>query len=381
MDFFGFEDKHLNMWEERLDGRENNIVEGERNLVFEWDQETVLGFLTTTEKTFRILNQERKEKLFDSRGLKLIEVTGRGKKAVYKVQPTIEFYYYVMMRRYESTRVRKMPAHAVDYMNHLITGNGLLIHEDGAVTVPVVMDMAEELAERHGVNADAVGQSLKMLRKTMNKYGYLVSGKDAIEKHAHTLAEYNAHLNGVIKMHRAYRKVGDKLVRISGSRAVQVDQSIRNEYKKKYEELEIDEDYMLDGLEGEERKEVLVKRRARISKFREEIASDNRFSSINVVYRSTASLKAHVDQRAIHLLMMAGITFPELVEFMKERIEFWNAYDLMTEARDEAEKQNPELKEIRQWGQASREMTVQEAAEETMAHLVNAVDDENEEEE
>lgn len=337
IDFYGFEDKHLAIWEDKLHDRDSYVVEGERNLVFHWTHTQMLDFLSTSEKTFRILNQQRKERLFDTRGLKLLEVTGRGKNTMYKIQPTIEFYYYIMLRRYENERIRKMPIHNLEYLNHLITGNGLLIHEDGAVTIPVVMDMAEAISDRFGGNPDAISQSLKLLRKTLKDYDYLVSGKDGILEHTQEMAEYNAHLNGPLKMHRAYHSIGGKSIRISGSNAVRADRLIRQAYKNKYEELKA------RNLIEEEP----ISPSVHVATLPRQIAEDKGFSSIKVHYRSVASFKAHADRQAIQILMMRGITFSELRQFMDERIGFWESYDLMAQARKEAEDEDPTLRDKR----------------------------------
>ena len=84
--------------------------------------------------------------------------------------------------------------------------------------------------------------------------------------------------------------------------------------------------------------------------------------------------------------MMSGITFPELTEFMNERIEFWKAYDLMMQTRDEAEENNPELRERRLLEQTfgtatSKKLKPEEAALEKMSMLAPGSHDEQEEDE
>lgn len=341
IDIYSFRDPHLDAWKTSLSSRETNLVEGEHGLVVEWDYETTLGFLNTTERTYRILNQEKKKKLFEIRGLELIGITGRGRNIRSRVRVTSNFYYHIMLRRYTHQRIRQMPEHVLKYLDMMITGNGLLEH-GGVTIVPMLMDISEKLSFQHSTSPKAIHKSLKQVRAILNEYGYLVSGREAVSRHEEELSDYRGYAPSLVKMHRAYRRVEGESVRVTGPQAYEYDQAIRAEHRQLY--LELDRRFPLTDVDEETLKKHQDSRKQIQGVFREKIAERLGLSYIKTVYLSSASIKMYVDKNAILSLMMRGISFPELETFMEERQDFWNSYDLKIQARDEAEREDPSLR-------------------------------------
>ena len=334
LDFHMFEDAQMEAWRGRMEGRESTYESVGENAVIRLDYDQVLDLLGVTEAFFKTKSKAKREQILSLRGLKVVNIIGRASDAKFIVALGDEFIFNIMLRRYENQRVRKMPEYQLDYMRMLMDGNGL-ITQGGAKLAPLLSDVAEVLAERHGMNEQKMFESIKSMRVTLAKLKYIAKEKTELIRHEDEAIEYAGEYANMFKTHRAFRggrwvyENGEKKrihgTPIKGMEAVTMSRKIGKLYQQKY--IALEEALPLAGLTGKAREMRRDERKAISYKFPQEICEELELSSIKTVYANTASMKAMVDYHAILELFMLGATFSEVKEFMAERVGFWEEYD------------------------------------------------------
>lgn len=340
LDFYMFDDEQMNEWRERLEGRSVvSEITGE-DMVVEWGHDELLDFLEVSESTLKVKDKNKRTQMLEARGCRVLGVDGRGKNFKVKVALIDEFFYNIMLRRNENKRVRKMPEYQIEYMRMLMDSNGL-IKQGSAKVAPMLSDVTEMLASKHGLNEQAVYTSLKEVRSTLFEYRYLVKDKKNLDQHNQEAIEYAGQYADKVKMHRAYRGGYSKVVDgkkqnvkgelIKGLEAVIVSRKISKLYQEKYVALE--KAFPLTGLNAGAR-ELQMERRTKLSRtFTDSICDELGLSHIRTTYANTASMKAMVDYHAILELVLLGATFTEIKQFMAERVGFWEEYDRKNEQK------------------------------------------------
>ncbi|WP_285769541.1 hypothetical protein, partial [Peribacillus sp. SI8-4] len=253
----------------------------------------------------------------NARGVILHSIEGRGKNARVTVTITNYVWYYLLLRE-EYRRSDIVEA----YLDELFTGNGFMELE-GVYLAATLDEFAEKYASRHGGTVGAARSKLDGIRKPLNKYGYVLKGKQSPTKQIR------------VKEHGqdSYLK---------GLESVRLSQKLRREFSEFYKEMHQKLPYRKDDSRMT-KLNVNRLRKEMTDNFVNSIKQQQNLSLIRSHRMSTLSDKANTDYEAIIELYMSGATFSEIRSFLVERETYWVEFD---KAKKESFKNRKSIDEI-----------------------------------
>lgn len=310
------EDKHLQAWQERLAGCEPRelTVDGP-DLIDKWGAEQVVDFLGWTNESFAKSPISKKKTVLANKGVDVLQIEGKGRKAVFTVRIKSEMYLQLLTRK-----VRGLEPFMADYMNRLFTQNALL-KQGACYIVPTVEEMADEYARMFNLNPTASRHSLVYFRKHLKKYGYITTTKKMMREDLEDALDQNPSF--IYKQARAYR--GGKILK--GHASMESSMIIADAWAKLFKEL--DKTYPLvnekgERLTGNRLLDMLeARRKDKIRPMIEELKETHGWSHFQTFYVPMLTSRARMDYFAIMELFYMGASFTDIRAFLDDREEYW----------------------------------------------------------
>ena len=309
------EDKHLQAWQERLAGCEPRELSVDREALLDtWNVEQVIDFLGWSYESFTRKTPDYRKKVLNGKGVDVIQIEGKGKKAVFSVRIRPEMLYQLLTRK-----VRGLEPFMADYMEKLFMQNTLL-NQGTAHIVPTVEEVASEFASVYNLNPTATKKSLVEFRRQLKSYGYLATTKDMMEDDLKDALDQNPRF--IFKQARAYK---GKTV-LKGRESIRSTQIINDAWGNLFRRL--DNTHPLVGANGEKLQGNLLldrlhERRKEVHQMIEDLKQTHGWSHLRTFYVSMVTARARADYQALQELFYMGASFSDIRAFLNDREEYW----------------------------------------------------------
>lgn len=309
------EDKHLQAWQERLAGCEHrDLTPDGPNIIEKWDAEQVIDFLGWTNESFAKSPTTKKKTVLAKKGVDVLQIEGKGKKAVFTVRIKSEMFFQLLTRK-----VRGLEPFMADYMERLFGQNTLLVQGTYRI-VPTVEEMADEYARMFNINSTAARYALHRFRGHLKSYGYLTTTKKMMREDLRDALDQNPSF--IYKQARAYR--GSNILK--GHASMESSMIISNEWAKLFKEL--DDIFPLTDergqkLSGNAYLDTLSKRGEIVREKIEELKEVHGWSHLRTFYVPMLTARARADYYAIQQLFYMGASFTDIRAFLDDREEYW----------------------------------------------------------